>query len=104
MSDAFVKDPGGVLDFKRDWKYDTEAARAAGGTGNGWLASGETITTSTWTVPTGITKDSDSNADGLAVVWLSGGTVGQSYRVVNTVVTSAGRTDRRSITVSIQDR
>ena len=43
---AFVKDPGEVKDYAIDWTAH--------------LATSETITTSTWVVATGITKDSDS--------------------------------------------
>lgn len=103
MPDSFVKAPAEVLPYKRDWKYKDEASRTAGGTGNGYL-DGETITTSSWTVPTGITKDSETHADGLATVWVSGGTIGQTYRLVNTIVTSGGRTAQRSIDVSVQTR
>ena len=106
MPDSFVKDPGEVLDYDRDWKFRDEASRTAGGTGNGWLAAGETITTSTWSVPTGITQatPAPSQADGLAKIWLSGGIAGEEYRITNTVVTSAGRTGRRSFTIRVENR
>jgi hypothetical protein len=104
MPDSFVKAPAEVLPYKRDWKYKDETSRAAGGAGNGYLDTGETISTSTWTVPAGITKDSETHADGLTTVWISGGTLDTTYRLVNTIVTSAGRTAQRSIEVSVQTR
>jgi len=86
----FEKDPSAVLDFTLDW--------------SSWLASGETISTSTWTVPTGLTKDSSSNTATATTVWLSGGTAGQFYPYVNRIVTSQARTDERTIVVGVRDR
>jgi hypothetical protein len=90
MMTSYTKDPNAVLDWKVDW--------------TAWLASGETITTSTWIVPTGITKDSDTHTGTAATVWLSGGTVNVSYEVTNRVVTSAGRTDDRTIRINVRQR
>jgi hypothetical protein len=106
MPDTFVKDPVETLDYDRDWKYKDEASRTAAGTGNGWLATGETITTSTWAVPTGITQTTPapSHTDGLAKIWLTGGTDGVDYTLTNTVVTNTGRTGKRSITIQVRAR
>lgn len=87
---ACVKDPDAVLDFGWSWAA--------------WLATGDQIVTSTWIVPEGITKDSESNTTTTAIVWLSGGTAGQQYRVTNRITTSQGRTDDRSIVLYVQDR
>ena len=76
---TFIKDPDAVLDYAVDWST--------------WLPEGDTIATSTWTVPTGITKDSDSHDDTTVTIWLSGGTLGETYELVNRVTTAAGRTD-----------
>lgn len=84
------KDPSDVLDYTRDWSTD--------------LVTGETISTSTWTVPTGITKDSDSNDDDTATIWLSGGTHGTDYEVANKIVTSAGRTYERTFRIQVRER
>lgn len=87
---TYIKDPDAVLDYHLDW--------------SGWL-DGDTITTSTWAVDTaGITIDSAGLEGGLATVWLSGGAVGQQYRVTNHIVTAAGRADDRTLTVSIRER
>jgi hypothetical protein len=87
---TYIKDPDAVLDYGFDW--------------SSWLATGETISTSTWTVPTGITKDSSSNSTTKTTVWLSGGTVGQTYEIVNRIVTSASRTDERTVTILVLQR
>jgi hypothetical protein len=89
----FIKDPDGVLDYDIDW--------------TDWL-NGDTINTgdtdSTWTVPTGITKDSDSKTTTGTIVWVSGGTVGQDYKLVNHITTVAGREDDRTIIIKVREK
>ncbi|MBI2818111.1 MAG: hypothetical protein HYX72_14345 [Acidobacteria bacterium] len=89
MSQQFTKDPEATLDYAVDWTR--------------WL-SGDTIQTSEWTVPAGLTQVNASNTTTKATIWLSGGTAGQSYTVTNRITTAAGRTDERSITIRVQDR
>lgn len=86
----FEKDPIANLDYERDWSV--------------WLKAGDTILTSTWTVPAGLTKTDESNTATIATVWLSGGTVGSSYQVTNRIVTAQGRTDERSIQIVVRQR
>jgi len=84
------KDPSSILDYGFDW--------------TDWLA-GDTITTSAWSVsPAGLTAVTNSKNGGVTTVWLSGGTVGQTYQVVNSVITALGRIDQRTLLVAIQDR
>lgn len=85
----FTKDPDAVLDYSIDWTT--------------WLA-GDTISTSTWTVPAGITKDSDSSTTTSTTVWLSGGSLGQNYKLTNRIVTAGGRTEDRSVEIQVRDR
>jgi len=86
-----TKDPQAVLDYTIDWTK--------------WLdEAGDAIATSTWIVPTGLTKVTETNTTKLATVWLSGGTVGTNYTVTNRITTAAGRTDDRSITIRVQER
>lgn len=73
---ATAKDPDEVKDYAVDW-----TARLAG----------DTITTSTWIVPDGIVKDSDTNTTTDTTIWLSGGTLGTTYEFVNRVQTAGGR-------------
>jgi hypothetical protein len=102
-NNIFTKDPDAVLDYKFDWAPLTNGAE--GGLSD-WLASGETISTRTITVSTGLTKDSDSPTDTNTsiTVWLSGGTVGQNYTVACEIVTSDSRTDERTITIKVRNR
>lgn len=80
------KDAGEVLDYQIDWSDE--------------LGS-DTISTSTWTVPGGITKDRDTKTDTTATIWLSGGTDGASYVLVNLVVTAGGRTLEESVRLTV---
>lgn len=87
---SYTKDPQAVLDYARDW--------------TDYLADGESITSSTWVVPDGITKASDSHDASSATIWLSGGTAGELYFITNRIVTNQGRTDDRSLIIRVQER
>jgi len=91
MSRRFLKDPDAVLDYQIDW--------------SNWL-DGDTIATSSWTVPAGIIKESDSETTEAATIWLSGGTAGTSYECVNRITTANDpvRIDDRTITIRVQER
>jgi hypothetical protein len=84
-----IKDPDAVLDYFYDW--------------TGWL-SGDTIIASTWIVPTGLTKESESNTATGATIWVSGGTAGTNYPVTNRISTAAGRTEDRTSVIKCKDR
>ena len=97
----FTKDDDAVLDWKFDWKSESN--------GRGfedWLDTSETISSHTITAETGITVDSSELADTntSVIAWLSGGTAGTTYDVSCEIVTSAGRTDERTITISVVER
>jgi hypothetical protein len=85
----FVKDPQAVLDYKIDW--------------SAWLED-DTISASEWSATSGITIDSDSFTDTDTTVWLSGGTVGESYDATNEITTDGGRTDDRTITIQVKQK
>ena len=101
---SYLKGPGNVtLDYSLDW--------------GSWLLQGETITTSTWAITSEAApvetdlfvevNESGPNTlitGGITTAWLTQGTVGTVYEAVNTLVTSAGRTDERSIQITIQAR
>jgi hypothetical protein len=101
MPSIFLKDPNAVLDYKFDWKAETN-----GSGDSDWLDSDETISSKTVTVDSGITKDSDAPGDTntSVVVWLSGGTAGVDYEVACKIVTSASRTDERTIKIQVRER
>lgn len=89
MTTEYTKDPGAALDYGIDW--------------DDWLGT-DTIASSSWTVPTGLTQDSDSHDTTGTTVWLSGGTVGQFYLVTNHITTAGGRADERTIRIVVVDR
>lgn len=84
--------PEDVLDYTLDWD-------------DRWLEGGDEIQSSEWDVETGITVEggskAPSNTTSTTTIWLSGGTVGQRYRVTNLIATSAGRLKERSFVVRI---
>ena len=86
---TFIKDPDARLDYTIDWET--------------WL-DGDTITTSTsgstWTLPSGINASSSpvhSKTLTTATAWVTGGTEGEEYTLVNTIHTDAGRINDASL-------
>lgn len=84
-----IKDPNSELDYGFSWLE--------------WL-NGDTISASTWIVPTGLTKITENFSTTIALVWLGGGTVGETYIVTNRITTAGGRTEDRSILVIVKER
>lgn len=83
--------PGADLDYSVNW--------------SDWLADDETIVDSDWTVTTGITLSRMLLIGGnLASVFAAGGVEGQNYVLKNTITTSAGRVDSRTITLRCRVR
>lgn len=87
----FAKDPDEVLDYDLDW-------------GNQMTLDTDTIASSTWTVPVGITKNSSTNSTTATKIWVSGGTAGQTYALVNEIVTAGGRTFERTVNLKVKER
>lgn len=86
----FTKDPDDVLDYSFDW--------------TAWMATSETISTSTWIPSPGIVVNSTANTTLVATVWLSGGTAGIPYTVTNRIVTNQGRTVDRTMTIRVTNK
>ncbi len=85
----FEKDPSDVLDYSIKWRKFLES---------------DTISTSTWVLESGITKDSDTNDATSATIWISGGSAGSKYIVTNRIVTSGGRTKDKSFTLKVEEQ
>ena len=83
------KDPDEVLDYTVNWTARIDP---------------DTISTSTWLVPVGITKNSDSHTTTVTTIWLSGGTIGTKYTLTNRIVTIGGRTMDQSIDIKVKAR
>ena len=77
------KTPYAVLSYEIDW--------------SDWLPSGDTISAVTWTVPTGITKDSSSATTTATEITLSSGTLGETYDVVCKITTAGLLKDSRTL-------
>ena len=84
----FWKDPNSVLDYTINW--------------SSWL-DGDTISTSTWVLPSGITNDSDSNTTTTASITLSSGSHNVDYKLVNRIVTAASLTHEQAIRIQARD-
>ncbi len=86
--------PGADLDYGFDWHE------------NGWLETGETVTNSVWSVhPTDITLSRQQiDQDVITSVFVAGGINGRQYVLTNTIETSMGRVDSRTIRLSCKTR
>jgi hypothetical protein len=83
--------PDAERDYAWDWTADV-------------TAESTTMSTSTFTVPTGLTNITDSHTSaGLATIRLRGDTAG-TYTVTNTVVYANSETDSRSATIVVVAR
>jgi hypothetical protein len=107
-----VKAPTAVEPYYMAW-CTVETGLNTGGSADTGELQGATISTATWTVPTGITKDSSNQAqvvihgityavNTVCTIWLSGGTAGVDYTLTCTIVTSDARTLVDTITVPVR--
>lgn len=86
---VFRKDPDARLDYQVDW--------------SDWL-DGDTISASSWVLPTGITQYSVTNNTTSATIFLTGGTEGVDYSVVNRITTSGGRINDQTLIIKVRSR
>lgn len=100
------KDPDEVLDYDIDWTVRLYSAAEldrykAGET----VVPTDTIASSTFTLPTGtLVAASGSNSTTASKVWLSGGAEGQTYLIVNRIVTAGGRTMDMTVKLKIKSK
>ena len=94
MSSPFMKEyehsPLAKLDYGFNWST--------------WLGAAETITVSNWEVTTGMVMTTPQVASGVTSVFLEGGVVGTAYYLKNTITTSAGRVDSRTVKILCKNR
>ena len=89
LSDGLLHVPAAVgdnLDYSLEWAA--------------WLASGESITQSSWSTSSGVQAGAQALSGSLATVWLSSAISG-SFHVTNTVRTSAGRVIARTFVLDV---
>lgn len=91
---SYIQDADATLDYVWQW--------------SSWLAADETISEATVTADAGLTVAPTGLptviADKAVTAWLTGGTPGTKYGVACRITTSAGRTDERTIRVTVQNR
>lgn len=84
------KSAGSNVDYSHEWAQ--------------WLAlsDNDAIATSTWAIDkTSMTIESSIFTPTLTTVFVSGGVVGKTYRVTNTITTTGGRTETRTFLVRV---
>lgn len=86
---TYSQAPGERLDYVLD--YTKRMAK-----------DGDTILSSTFEVPTGITADGESTQSTTVRIWLKDAVSG-SHRITNQIVTVGGRIYRRSITINVRN-
>jgi len=84
----YEKDPQETIDLSFAWAPKLD---------------GDTIVTSTFTLPDGLTEESTAIDGSITTIFVSGGTIGRIYRIVNTLTTSGGRTYERTIYVRVRE-
>ena len=91
---------------------DKDGTNVAGDEGD---LQGETISSATWTVPTGLTKGITNTsaviisgvsypANTVATCWFSGGTDGTYYEITVSIITSGGRTLAKTFILPVTKR
>jgi len=86
---TFIHDPDATKDYSVDW--------------TAWL-EGDTISTSDWAVESGTATLSNQTVNGgVATVFVSGVT-SQSVRLRNRITTAGGRTNDRSIHLTVTEQ
>lgn len=94
---SIPKGPGETLDFRFDWGSAVRGQPP-------YLEPGETIADYSITADPGITVTEHQivEAGRAVVVWLAGGTVGQTYEVLCSITTNVSRTAERTMSVPVQ--
>jgi len=111
MSSLPTKDPQNVEPYFIVW-CDEDGTNDGSANDSGEL-QGATISAVAWTVPTGITKDSDNTnavtiggvdygANTVCTIWLSGGTADTDYDLLCDIDTDDSRTLQKTITVRVR--
>lgn len=83
---VYGKDPSATKDYSIDYSQ--------------WLGD-DTLSASSWSVPSGLVDGGGLLSAETTTIWLGGGVAGVSYDVVNTVTSSGGRIDRRTLRINV---
>lgn len=68
-----------------------------------WLQQGDSISTSTWTLPPALTLVASSHTTTLALFTITGGVDGQNYEVTNRITTTKGDWDDKTILIKVRE-
>lgn len=82
----FVKDQNSTEDFPFNWAPELD---------------GDTIATSAFSLPDGLTSVSTANTTTTTTIFVSGGTCDSLYRITNRVTTAGGRTWDKTIRILV---
>lgn len=82
--------PGAILDYGFNW--------------SSWLQPTETIVNSVWSIDPTLTLSSSQNVSGVTSTFVNGGVLGSVYTLINTITTSNGRVDSRTMILSCQNK
>lgn len=86
-----AKDPADVLDYAIDWSSVLAEL------------GDDTIASTTWVVPAGLTGGAEAAAGAVRTKFLSGGTADQSYALTCTITTLGGRTISRTVLLDVKE-
>lgn len=86
---TYIKDPDANLDYSIDWSL---------------FLDNDTISTSVWTVPPGISQTAVASSITTTTIWLSGGMLNNTYLLSNRITTVGGRIDDRSFEIKIRQK
>jgi hypothetical protein len=84
---SIIKHPSAKLDYKIDWET--------------WL-DGDTLVTSEWDVPEGVSMEGESNDTLTTTVWISGGIDTLNYSLINRVTTTLGRLENKELIIKVR--
>ena len=90
------KDPTAKLTYTVDWSL--------------WLPTGQTISSSSWTLETDsgdgspLVNHATSSTTNSASIIIGGGSAGSIYKVYNTITTSGGSIERRYFRLRVKER
>jgi len=91
MDKEFEHSVGAKLDYGLNWQIE------------GWLEDGETIVESTWDVGS-LSASSPQNSGTITSILVEGGIDKSRYKLINSITTSVGRKDSRTIFLFCKQR
>jgi hypothetical protein len=86
----FVHAPNAKLDYGFDWTL--------------WLQTDEHVVTSSWVVSSELTPSLEQILNDVTSLYVEGGVVNSSYELTNSIITSDGRKDSRTMKLICKKR